>query len=57
MEFCTAKWIILPPVCISGRVIQLARASTSGHFKKEMQRKGCGGVWKKNQQNCSPGAS
>lgn len=39
MEFCTAKWIILSPVCMSGEVIQLARASISGLFKKEMQTK------------------
>lgn len=39
MEFCTAKWIILSPICISGEVIQLAKASISGLFKKEMQTK------------------
>lgn len=39
MEFCTAKWIIFSPICISGEVIQLAKASISGLFKKEMQTK------------------
>lgn len=39
MYFCTAKWVILSPVCMSGEVIQLARASISGLFKKEMQTK------------------
>lgn len=39
MEFCTVKWVILSPVCISGEIIELARASISGLFKKEMQTK------------------
>lgn len=30
---------MLSPVCMLGEVIQLARASTSGLFKKEMQTK------------------